>query len=122
MPIIDSPNPDKMFFGKTFGVVDALQTIRPGAQWTLTGDTYEGLDWLDEFQEKPTEEELLVEAARLQANFDALEYQRRRSAEYPDFLDYLDGIVKGDQEQVDAYIAACLAVKEKYPKPEVLPS
>jgi hypothetical protein len=31
--------------------------------------------------------------------------------------DYLDGIVKGDQQQVDDYIAACLAVKEKYPKP-----
>ena len=30
--------------------------------------------------------------------------------------DYLDGIVKGDTAQVDAYIAACLAVKAKYPK------
>ena len=32
--------------------------------------------------------------------------------------DYLDGVVKGDQEQIDAYIAACQAVKTKYPKPE----
>lgn len=31
--------------------------------------------------------------------------------------DYLDGIVKGDQTQVDKYIADCLAVKAKYPKP-----
>jgi len=28
----------------------------------------------------------------------------------------LDGIVKGDQAQIDKYIADCLAVKEKYPK------
>lgn len=45
------------------------------------------------------------------------EYQRLRAAEYPDFRDYLDGIVKGDQAQVQAYIDACLAVKAKYPKP-----
>lgn len=45
------------------------------------------------------------------------EYQRLRAAEYPDFRDYLDGIVKGNQAQVQAYIDACLAVKAKYPKP-----
>lgn len=41
-----------------------------------------------------------------------------RAAEYPPMTDYLDGVVKGDQEQVQAYIDACLAVKSKYPKPE----
>ena len=30
--------------------------------------------------------------------------------------DYLDGIVKEDTDQIAAYINACLAVKEKYPK------
>ena len=43
-------------------------------------------------------------------------YKALRSAEYPDFRDYLDGVVKGDQAQIDAYITACLAVKAKYPK------
>jgi hypothetical protein len=37
--------------------------------------------------------------------------------EYTDFKEYLDGIVKGDQEQMRAYINACLEVKAKYPKP-----
>ena len=45
-------------------------------------------------------------------------YQRLRAAEYPPMADYLDGIVKGDQAQVQAYIDACLAVKAKYPKPD----
>jgi len=45
------------------------------------------------------------------------QYQRDRKAEYPDAANYLDGIVKGDQVQVQAYIDACLAVKAKYPKP-----
>jgi hypothetical protein len=43
-------------------------------------------------------------------------YAEKRAAEYPDYRDYLDGIVKGDQAQIDAYIAACQAVKDKYPK------
>jgi hypothetical protein len=42
--------------------------------------------------------------------------QANRANEYPDFKEYLDGIVKGDQAQIDKYIADCLAVKAKYPK------
>ena len=103
---------------RIFGIVDALQTIAPGAQWTLNGDQYEGLTWLSEDIEQPTEEALLVEAERLQAEYDALEYQRLRKPEYPPIEDYIDGIVKGDEAQVQAYIDACLAVKAKYPKPE----
>jgi hypothetical protein len=103
---------------KTFGIVDALQTLTPGAQWVLEGDSYEGLRWLDEDQEQPSEQDLLDEAARLQAEYDALEYQRLRAPKYPPIEDYVDGIVKGDEAQVQAYIDACIAVKEKYPKPE----
>lgn len=47
----------------------------------------------------------------------ALTYVQKRAAEYPAMTDYLDGVVKGDQAQIDAYIAACQAVKAKYPKP-----
>jgi len=43
-------------------------------------------------------------------------YKYQRAREYPDFKDYLDGIVKGDTAQVQAYIDACNAVKAKYPK------
>jgi tRNA A37 N6-isopentenylltransferase MiaA len=104
---------------RTFGIVDALQMLTPGAQWVLSGDEYSGLEWMSEDIDQPTEEELLEEAARLQEEYDALEYQRLRAPEYPPIEDYVDGIVKGDQDQIDAYIAACIAVKEKYPKPSV---
>lgn len=43
-------------------------------------------------------------------------YQELRAAEYPSVSDYLDGVVKGDTEQIQQYIDRCLAVKEKYPK------
>ena len=92
---------------------NALQSLRPGAEWVLRGDD---LEWLDTKQTQPTEAEIQAEIARLEADYAAKEYQRKRAAEYPDFRDYLDGIVKGDQAQIDAYIAACQAVKAKYPK------
>ena len=56
------------------------------------------------------------EAEALRPKPPAPTYQELRAAEYPDYRDYLDGVVKGDQTQIDAYIAACLAVKAKYPK------
>lgn len=43
-------------------------------------------------------------------------YDVKRQMAYPPFADYLDGIVKGDQAQIDKYISDCLAVKNKYPK------
>ncbi len=47
-----------------------------------------------------------------------LTYAEKRALEYPSVKDYLDGIVKSDQAQIDKYIADCLAVKAKYPKPQ----
>jgi len=56
--------------------------------------------------------------AAVQAYIDNHAYIAKRQAEYPPYSDYLDGVVKGNQAQIDAYIAACQAVKTKYPKPE----
>jgi len=55
--------------------------------------------------------------AAVQAYMDSKAYIAKRQAEYPSFIDYLDGVVKGDQAQIDKYIADCQAVKTKYPKP-----
>jgi hypothetical protein len=49
---------------------------------------------------------------------DTNNYKLKRAAEYPNFTDYLDGVVKNDQVQIQKYIDDCLAVKAKYPKPE----
>ena len=45
-------------------------------------------------------------------------YQMERMLEYPPIEDYLDGVVKGDDAQIQEYIDKCNAVKAKYPKPE----
>ncbi len=57
-----------------------------------------------------------IDLAAVNAWQDPDAYKIARAKEYPDFREYLDGIVKGDQAQIDKYIADCLAVKAKYPK------
>jgi signal transduction protein with GAF and PtsI domain len=65
---------------------------------------------------KPTLEQL--NALEAQANeIERLNLVKaNRANEYPDFKEYLDGIVKGDNTQIQKYINDCLAVKAKYPK------
>jgi hypothetical protein len=60
--------------------------------------------------------EVAYDLAAVQAYADSQAYIAKRAAEYPPMSDYLDAIVKGDTAQQEAYIAACLAVKAKYPK------
>ena len=46
-------------------------------------------------------------------------YAEKRKKEYEAILgEYLDGVVKDDQNQIDKYIEDCKAIKTKYPKPE----
>jgi hypothetical protein len=59
---------------------------------------------------------VVYDEAAVQAYIDAHAYIAKRQREYPPMTDYLDGVVKGDQAQIDKYIADCNAVKAKYPK------
>lgn len=89
-------------------------------------DTENNLHWLEstDFEHylprgcvPITDEEAATIRAAEQAAIEAAKtYAQKRAAEYPPITDYLDGVVKGDQAQIDKYIADCLAVKAKYPK------
>lgn len=103
---------------RIYGLADALISLYPTAQWALRGDEYVGLEWNSTEIEMPSEEELVAEIERLNYEQSLVLYKEQRAKEYPDFREYLDGVVKGDQDQIQAYIDACLAVKAKYPKPE----
>lgn len=89
---------------------DALLSLRPGAEWTITED---GLIWNDQNQLCPTDVEVDAEVARLQAVYASKEYQRKRTAEYPAISDQLDTLYHGGY---DAWKATIQAVKDKYPK------
>jgi hypothetical protein len=60
--------------------------------------------------------EVAYDKVAVQSYIDANAYKDKRAKEYPPITDYIDGVVKGDQLQIQTYIDACLAVKAKYPK------
>jgi len=60
--------------------------------------------------------EVAYDKSAVQAYVDAHAYIAKRASEYPPITDYIDGVVKGDQVQIDKYIADCLAVKARFPK------
>ena len=57
-----------------------------------------------------------IDLALVNAWQDPDAYKYARASEFPPITDYIDGVVKGDQAQIDKYIADCLAVKAKYKK------
>ena len=48
-------------------IASAVLALKPGALWTLRGDTYSGLDWQDSSQTKPTETEITNKITALDA-------------------------------------------------------
>lgn len=90
--------------------MNALESLKPGAEWLLTDDK---LEWLDTKQTEPTQEEIDAEIKRLQDQYDANEYQRSRALEYPSIPDQLDEIYHNG---VDSWKAIIKQTKDKYPK------
>ena len=97
-----------------YDLAAALSSLRPGASWSLTGDAYHGLNWLDKELTKPTEQECLAEMARLKQIYDDLQYQRDRKKAYPSIADQLDRLY---HEGYDGWHAMIEEIKNTYPKP-----
>lgn len=93
--------------------VDALVELRPSDNCYF--HKMRDLVW-NSSQPKPTSQQMIQKMDEIRARRKKDEYKAKRLAEYPDFREYLDGIVKNDAAQIKAYIDACLAVKAKYPK------
>ena len=91
----------------------AILSLVPNAEFVIRENVVE---WHSPSTAPVSDEQIAQELTRLQQQYEADEYARKRAAEYPPITDYLDGVVKNDQAQIDKYIADCLAVKAKYPK------
>ena len=48
-------------------IIEALTSLKPNSQWNLIGFDYSGLEWLDEIETKPTEDELNAKITELEA-------------------------------------------------------
>jgi rhodanese-related sulfurtransferase len=97
------------------GVLEAIKSLQSYASFGLRDNDYDTLEWFDDpaVVPIPTREEVEAEHERLQAEYEAKEYQRQRAAEYPSFADQFDLLYHGGY---DAWKAAIDAVKTKYPK------
>ena len=47
-------------------ITDALQALRPNSEYSVTGNVYSGINWLDKSQTQPTEEEINTKIAELE--------------------------------------------------------
>ena len=99
-----------MIYEYYIGIGEALQSLRPKAEWVLRGDD---LEWHDKIQTQPTDAEIQAEIVRLQTEYDKNKYQRDRKLEYPSIEECVHAIL---DDEVDALQIKRKAVKDKYPK------
>jgi FKBP-type peptidyl-prolyl cis-trans isomerase (trigger factor) len=90
----------------------AIQSLRPDAEFVIRGEVVE---WVDTKQTQPTEEEIQAEIVRLQAEYDANQYQRDRV--YPSIQDQLDMQYWDKVNGTTTWQDAIAKVKTDTPKP-----
>ena len=82
-----------------YNIAEALQALKPGAEWILRGDDYTGLEWLDSGQQ-PSKEEVEVKIKEL----DAAEPMRLLRIERDKKIAQTDWRVLPDQKPTDDWI------------------
>ena len=99
--------------------IDAIVSLKPGAQWVLAGDV---LDWHDGVQIEPTTAEIDAEVTRLQGVYDGNAYQRTRADAYEEVKEQLDQLyhdmTAGKLDATGEWHKAIKAVKDATPKPQ----
>jgi len=80
-------------------IPDALQALKPGAQWALRGDDYTGLEWMDSGQQ-PSKEEVEAKIKEL----DAAEPMRLLRIERDKKIAQTDWRVLPDQTPTDDWV------------------
>ena len=82
-----------------YDITHALQALKPGATWTLTGFDYTGLNWLDS-EQQPTKQEIFDKIAEL----DAAEPMRLLRIERDKKIALTDWRVLPDQPSSDDWV------------------
>jgi len=99
------------------GIADALSSLRPSSPWRC-GNTYASIEWLDESQTIPTEQEVLDEITRLEQEYSNNAYQRLRANAYPTIQEQLDMQYWDSVNGTTTWKDAIATVKSSYPKPD----
>jgi hypothetical protein len=88
----------------------------PGAQWTLNGDSYDGLTWLDSTT-KPTQAELDAAWPTVAYNDQVTQVETTRRTQYEAQSDGLYFEYQRGTNTKEAWEAAVQAVKDANPYP-----
>jgi hypothetical protein len=96
----------------TIGINDALQSLKPKAEYLLVDDA---LTWLDAEQTEPTQSEIDAEVIRLQAVYDSQAYARNRKAEY-DQLNQFEMQFDDDRDSTTTWVDKINEIKGRHPK------
>ena len=94
-----------------------LAAIRPGAAWTLDGDEYAGLTWLDD-SPKPTKKTLDDAWPQVQYDNEYAAVEAARRARYQAETDGIYMAAVRDDLPLDDWKAAVAAIKADLPYPE----
>ena len=94
----------------------AILSLEPNAGFILQDDDIDTLVWTKDDVTQPSNEDILAEQARLQAEYDAKDWERNRQAEYPSLEDCIHALLDGGDTLTDLQAARQL-VKDTYPKP-----
>jgi hypothetical protein len=92
---------------------DALQSLRPGAEWVLRGDD---LEWLDQNQTQPSDAEINAEVARLTALEPARIATENRRAAYIAEADPLFFKAQRGEATMEEWQAKVADIKTRFPK------
>jgi len=97
-------------------IAKAIKSLQPNAQFSYDNEDYSTIVWYDESVTKPTESEVQEEIVRLQADYDAKQYQRDR--QYPSIGEQLDMQYWDAVNGTTTWKDAIAQVKADNPKPE----
>ena len=102
-------------------VSDAIISLQPNAGFTIIDQNIDTLVWTKDDVTQPSNEDILAEQTRLQAEYDNNQYQRDRAIAYPTLGEQFDklwhDINNGTLDNTGAFYTALKTVKDDNPKP-----
>ena len=94
-------------------IITAIRAINPNAECTVNAEDYNQITWLNGTT-PISKTDIETKQVELQTAYDALDYQRKRKAEYPSIEELVVALY--DTEDKLAIENKRKAIKEKYPK------
>ena len=100
-------------------IIKAIIAINPSARVSVNAEDYEQITWHDGTT-PISEADIRAKIVELQAEYDALEWRRKREAKYPptkDFMEaYTEKEIGGNSTKWDAYVINYNKVRTENPK------